>query len=642
MEKTNWIRKLALADLKGSKLRSIMTIFSVVMITTLVSSCATVYASLLLSTDKMIRGNVNFSIGFYIFLIIPVLICGLLLIIDCFHLDRQNSINQNGLLTSVGLTKTQNRSILRWQTFYLTAPGFIIGIVLTLIFIYLIMPTFAGSMYTDFETVGLVVVLIILVCTGIVVMGIVNAGLYISYYESEQMSVSERIRYGGHLAYSTKTIISAHISKRENTERYPGKILSRTSLAFKNYIRIIKNNIHVPLSLILALTTLLAVSVIINGINPNALADVYVGKSDYKLSNVTFSDDYVEVGSAEDLFAAGAKPQVKSPSVQIFEEEFVGELEKNEDIKSLKITKHLYMSYDEEYDDTAYNEIEYYLDNFFVVDTDYILERFSQGKELGKDIIDKFEKGEIVFFPGEDDRSRYEGFTINGSVIREGVSGTSFGESMKKNKFSFSVYGIPDEIAAGNTYLYQGWYIHENCLDEFDIKPIISSIEFSADAEDRPRLQKWVDEKISNDPLIESESRDRYKALVQREKDATFLVGYLLTAILVAISFIGFVIVNTISVDARKKEFLLLNSIGMSRRDIKFMLLTEGAIYGVAIIIVMMFIANPMIWLIYSNFKVFYSTYHFPAVLSATSMVITFLITLIVPVIIYNRQVQKR
>lgn len=632
MDKLNWIRKLAKADLKENRLRSLMTIIAVVIITALSSSCVIVYLSLLNSTDKMISADINFSVSFYIFMIIPVLFCGLLLIIDCFHLNKENAVRQNGLMSSVGLTPKQDRSLLRWQTFYLTITGFVISVILVAIFVYLILPLFIGNFYSDFQVVEFNVVLLVLFGAGIIAMALVNAGLYISFYESDQLSISERIKYTGSLVYRKKEGHKSFSEKKIN-EAYPKHWLNRTMLAARNYIRGIRNNGHVLASLVFALSTLLMVNIVVSGIHPAAFADTFVGSNDYKLYNATFAFDYREDGSAEELFAKGGA-NFKSPSKEVFDRNMIGEIENNNEIYDVKIVSTLYMSYLDSED----IDNQYYMSNFDIVDTKYILSRYEEGYEPSNEIVEKFERGEIVLSPNIHKECFDLEYNISGSIMYEGVQGQSYEKAFEKNKFDFSVYSMPDDYAAGNPEVSHDFYIHENILEKIDINPIISSIEFSADMEDRPEVQGWIDEKIAGNKLIGSESRDRSAALAQAQKDAFFLVGYLLAVILVIISFIGFAIVNIVSVDARRNEFFILKCVGMKQSEIRSMLMTEGLIYGIVVLLIMTLVASPFLFLLYNNFKMFYNTYHFPYVLFVMSMVMTLAIVVLVPVLVYKQK----
>lgn len=182
-----------------------------------------------------------------------------------------------------------------------------------------------------------------------------------------------------------------------------------------------------------------------------------------------------------------------------------------------------------------------------------------------------------------------------------------------------------------------GLFVHENYLDQISMKPITSSIEFSAEKKYRDKIQAKVDKIVDGDDRILNTSRDRYQDIAKGERQIVYLVGYMLSAVLVVVSFIGFIIVNIVSTDSRKREFFILNCVGMRKSDIKSMILSEGVIYGLVTILVMVLIANPIIYLIYSNFKVYYHEYNFPTMQFFISILLTMLIVLITPIITYKR-----
>lgn len=634
MDNLNWTRKIALADLKTNQLRSIMTIVAVIIIATLSSICFIMYLSLLYSSDKMIQNDVNFSVSFYIFMIIPVIFCGFLLIIDCFHLNKQNSVRQNGLLSSIGLTKKQNRSLIRWQTIYLTVIGFVISFALTIIIIYVILPLFINDIYSDFNVLSFKGIVLVLGCAGMLSMALVNSGLYISYYESEQMSISERINYSGKLSYIRTTEQS--ISALDINSKYPKHWLNGNVIAFKNYIRNIKNNSHVLVSLVFSLSTLMIVSIVISGINPSSFASSYVGNNDFKLFNRTFAYNYTKDNTIDELLSKGGGVS-KSPSEEVFSQDFITEVRNNDMINSIKIIKCLNISYDYSEDPDGY----YFGDFLLVVDTDYIMSRYSSESEPSEEVIRKFEKGQLAFLPSNSSSAENLSIQIKGNVVREGTPMSSYDPNAEKNKFSLPLYAIPNLPSEGNPEVEGGLFVHENFLNTIDISPIISSVEFSADKEDRVTVQKWVDAKVANNDLIVSESRDRFAALAQAQKDATYLVGYLLSFSLLVISLIGFLIVNIVSIETRRKEFFLLKCVGMRQYDIRAMLFKEGLIYGLVILLIMLLVSNPVIYFIYNTFKMYYNAYHFPLILFIT--VILFIIATVttIPIYVYNKT-QKR
>ena len=632
MNTKGWIRKLAVADILHNRLRSIMTVAVVLLITTLASSCVILYLSLLESEDKSIYGDINFSVGFYIFLIIPVFICGFLLIIDCFHLDKENAVRQNGLMSSVGLTSKQNKSLLRWQTFYLSAAGILLSIPLIFMLIYLILPLFIGDIYEGFQITGIKEILIVMGVFGLISMALVNTGLYISFFESDQFSVAERIGYSGRLPYNKRESLKGGRGKKI-TPSYPKRYLTENKLAGKNYLRNIKNNGHVLASIILSLSTLLTVNIVLAGINPNAFADTYVGKNDFKLYNETFSFDYTEEGSSEELLS-GPSGIFKSPAVEVFDNDLIHSVRLNDKIDKLKVIKTLFISYtsDEDIDNQSYE------DTFNIIDTKYLLSRFDENSKPDSETIKKFEDGEIALVGDTYDDMDNLQYNISGDVVYENFTGNEGLREDGENRFDMAVYNMPIDYAEGNPHVNTGFYVHENFLENIGIDPIISSVEFCADKQDRDEIQRWIDKKIENNKLIKVESRDRAEALVKAQKKAFFLVGYLLALILIVISFIGFTIVSIVSADTRKKEFFILKCVGMNRSDIKSMLFTEGLIYGIVVLFIMGIIANPFIFLIYNNFKMYYNTYNFPYIMFTISMIVTMAIIIIVPIVVYNRK----
>lgn len=634
MIQENWIKKIAKADMVENRIRSNMIIVATIIIMTIVSLSSITYFSFLANLDRMIRYEVNFSSGFYFFMVVPACICGIFLVIDCFYLNRSDSIKQNGLLESVGMAGKQKRRVYRWQTFYLTSIGVLFSMVVIIPFTYFLLPRVVNTLVPDFEVISIGYILLIIIGAALLSIALVNTGLYISYYQSEQMTIVERLKYNESSYFKLRT----KSNSKENSlpkRNYPRRKLNILFLAIKNFVRNIMNNSHVFVSLILALSMFLTVNVVLNGIDPITFANTYVGSNDYGLYNQTLAPNYHKDGSAEKLLDAN----VKSPGEDVFSDKMISEIKDIDNIENVRVIKNLNVLYDVNLKDDVYetSDCENYLN---VVDTDYIKSYFTDENQPSKKVIEEFEKCNLAFVASTDydDSQQYE-IHEGGYVVPENTDDTAYTIFNENNRFDFSLNSIPVPMSEGNPELRasDGLFVHENYLDQISMKPITSSIEFSAEKKYRDKIQAKVDKIVDGDDRILNTSRDRYQDIAKGERQIVYLVGYMLSAVLVVVSFIGFIIVNIVSTDSRKREFFILNCVGMRKSDIKSMILSEGVIYGLVTILVMVLIANPIIYLIYSNFKVYYHEYNFPTMQFFISILLTMLIVLITPIITYKR-----
>ncbi|MGL4913112.1 MAG: FtsX-like permease family protein, partial [Romboutsia sp.] len=113
---------------------------------------------------------------------------------------------------------------------------------------------------------------------------------------------------------------------------------------------------------------------------------------------------------------------------------------------------------------------------------------------------------------------------------------------------------------------------------------------------------------------------------------AVFIIG-----VIGVLNFVNTMITNIIS---RKQEFAMIEAVGMTKGQLKKMLILEGLYYGVIITLINLTAGSLATVLGFNIMTLRYSVYTYPVGALILCIIAVFLISLIVPLVIY-KQVSK-
>ncbi|MGO0904055.1 ABC transporter permease [Clostridioides difficile] len=134
--------------------------------------------------------------------------------------------------------------------------------------------------------------------------------------------------------------------------------------------------------------------------------------------------------------------------------------------------------------------------------------------------------------------------------------------------------------------------------------------------------------KIYSKNIYVEEARESQKVIKIVGMSAVFIIG-----LIGVLNFINTMITNIMS---RKQEFAMIEAVGMTKTQLKKMIILEGFYYGVIITIINLIFGSMATFLGFNIMKLRYSVYTYPVEALIISVLIVFLITSIVPLLVYH------
>ena len=589
----------------------------------------------------------------YLVIVVPVVVCGFLLIFDCFYLTVFRDLRECGMLMAVGASLKQLNSMLWKQATVLGAIGIIFGLLLSIAASLFMMPLYVTSIVgkrTYFVWTFSSFFLSALITLAIVAVSSQAVNIYLG-----RVSIIESIRGGGG---KNKKLIPLWLRKCFPIRK--SKIKSSKNiyqLALNNVMRNTKSNWHVLLSLFIAATVFLLINVIISGMDPEQSADHQFGGNDFILVNKTFYGNYLGDNNQ------GGVCLKKS----VFQRTFTEELKQQKGVEkvnsigylpvALKIDLKVLGAYNDDFckrlgQTNFFSQGIYTLDDLWIVDTEYLLRLLDKTQKSRID-IKAFENGDTVFIDSDNPALFPENFVLSGSVLDPGmedqlnqsnqiiVPDYLIGELNGKNGFTFQEGGFCSaqfHNGIAYTVLPPSMFVNYSAVKQFDRSPIIAEIDIDTDQAHRFGVEKYLKETVGGNPLISIESREQLIQNMVATKNAIYILGYLISMIVMLIGLLGFINMAVIKTQLRKGEFAVLRSIGMTQKQMTKMLILEGICDAGILILSVATIGN---LLVYGIYELYFGGYKFPFIPLLFFSITVSVILSVIPLVVYSPERKK-
>lgn len=568
-----------------------------------------------------------------VLMIVLILLSGYLLIYNIFYISVVKDIKHYGLLKTIGTSPLQLKKLVINQAHKLCLIGIPIGLVLGYILGVVFVPM-VGNMTnlnrTSFECFSP----IIFICATIFSYITVRISCKKPSKIASTVSPIEAVRY------SEK---DNKIKKKSKNGRNGSKI---SKMAISNIFRNKKKSYLVLISMSLSCMIFLGVATIISSSDPKRasqncmLGDIEVKHgSMYDLNDKenpsipmdeNIVDDIKNINSVEDVYKIYSDCNIVKYEGDLREEVLTQEVE-----QSYK---------DWRYEGKEPNEIAE-SQEAFVVD----LAGLSSGVLMDKmmKINDAGFYGDVEILDGSID---VEKFNKGGYIIITGHKNSKIKVGDKINFKYFKTNNIEDgytenefEVMAmldGAKNFQLSMFVNEDDFKKVVNKAYIESIVVDVDVDDKKideveqeiiRINKKYD-----NPYTQVYSKRTYIEEAKELQMTITIIGMSAVFIIGLIGTLNFINTMITSIISRKTEFAMIEAVGMTKKQLKKMLLLEGLYYGIIITISNITLGSLATILGFNIMKLRYSVYTYPIGALILCTIAVFLVSLIVPLVVYN------
>lgn len=536
----------------------------------------------------------------YLFAVLPVIVCGFFLLYNCFHLSIVKDTKQFALLMAVGMTGRQKSAVLFRQSMFLAAIGIVSGIAGSIFVSRLALPVYLRTIYTDTAAIHLTWHPYAFVLSALIPFLIVRLGAELANSETGQKSIISSVR---NISPARTGKITAWIQKKSAADKRLAGFSKTYQMALANAFRNFKANLHVILSLWLAMTAFCGIQIITSGIDPESIAGQKLENHDFVLSNATYFNDREYFDPDPPLLGERMPQHVFSPT-------FIDDLKKQKGmmINTVSVIP-VYLNSAPDPDeggkffslsDEALQGHDTYDSGSLVGASDSFYEKLDPKIKAGTTLAD-FQAGNITFANSYRLEAFEEDFTLTGYV--PGNGGKDFIHYPGDNDFVLTArsFAPPDY-----QFIWKdqptGFFIycHEDVLKQFNRQiPMIVRIEIDVDPPFYFEAESYLQSKFGENYMVRLENKMQLTAWLDAIKNAVHILGFSLTAIIALIGILSFINASLISADMRKKEFAILRSLGMTQSSLRKMLMLEGMYYAGIIVFLAIWPGSAIIRLLY-------------------------------------------
>ncbi len=549
-------------------------------------------------------------IGFA-FLIFIILFSGYLLIYNVLYISVSKDIRFYGLLKAIGTTPKQLKRIVIRQALRLSAVGIPIGLLLSVLFSFQLVPMALStvSLQTEVEIsfhpfIFIGATFFALLTTWI--SSVKPAGI------TGKISPVEAVRY-----------IGSSLNQKKISKGSSGAKLHKMALA--NLFRDKKRSLVVFASLIMGISIFLIINTLLISMDIDNLVVSYMD-SDFYFRNESFgvmnTNEYMD---------------------QKFDDNFLAKIRDTEGVS--RVTETYMQSFCLQYDSVYDASIEAFckkykidqptkeqLENnnilfgYLVALDPWFLENLNKTLEDPID-VEAFQRGDFVLVGTRYPELFPEEFTIEGELTE--------GEA-----FKLKAGGFVEEaflVSKGGAFT-PNLYISKEVFLELVDEPIVYSVNVDAEKSQWPLVLDTLKSMISGDNDIFMESRLENLESLKSAKLMMYILGGGLSGVLALIGILNFVNVMVTSVTVRSIELAMLESIGMAKKQIKSMLVMEGLWYFVISASIVCTLGNAAAYGIFTLFRqqADYAIYAFPLIPLILSLFLVLLVCIITPLMIFR------
>ncbi|WP_419725299.1 ABC transporter permease [Terrisporobacter petrolearius] len=551
-----------------------------------------------------------------------IVFSGYLLIYNILYIAVTRNIQFYGLLKTIGTSPKQIKKIVRGQGLKLAAIGIPIGLTLSVIVSYLIVPSAiegmsGGTYYASMMPSEIYFTPLVFVGT------ILFALITILISCKKPAKIASSISPIEAMKFSSKK------SKKEKKNRNSTKGGKLYKMAWHNVFRDKKRAILVFLSLFMGIMTYLSVNTFMNSISLENYANRYL-PNDFEIQNYyddNFTLDNKVIDEIKTIKGVNSVEVLATSSIQM-------------DMNKKVLMPALQRGYSIHGDDSK--GLDKYLKDvekdpsklapMVVGLEDKTIERYNEA--INKKIdVEAFKKGNLAlidgFYYNDEEKLNFSKEKITFRNVKEN----------KSKKINIDL--MPDE----NSILSIG-------LSETGMPVIyVSSSTLNKLTKDTKNHLVYVDVKDSYDSEVKSKlktlaSKNRFNLTSKTDTMNDFekssmmmnLVGGGIAIILIIIGLLNFINVMVTNVNVRLKELAIMESIGMTKKQIIKMLTLEGAYYAGITTLITCTLGMGVVYFIAQLTKKIadYAEFVFPTIPLLSLITLIFAVCLIIPSIVYK------
>lgn len=512
----------------------------------------------------------SFSFSSLLLLLCFILLAGYLIIYNVFSLSVRTDLRVYGLLKNIGTTGKQLKRVVRMQALRLSAVGIPIGLLAGYAAAVVMAPSLNADTAVSAQDVSASVVVVkanpaVFAAAAFFTLVTVYLSCLQSFRMVERVSPTEAIRLS-----ESYTRLGRRGGRRNGTF-----CASWYGMAVRNLLRDWKKGLIVMLSLALSMTVVNEIVMLINGYDFGIYEKTFLA-SDFQLDQMsgsfsTSNFQGVDPGVRRLLeacpYSEAAGYVYYSPETHRMEERLKGVME--------RFAKE-YQVYWNDYENAEWRELqetgkmrvhllgisEAVFDKLEWKERDCSWEDFSTGKYVIVDYSRDLEEPNSYCLPGDAFHMEYEsGAQKNYTVL--GEAEMPYALDYPFADIFYITVMIPEE--------------------EFQTCTGTDSAMYAA-VDAKEGQEEQVQQYLEDTVLKENEMLNVFSILSMRESFQTYLnkyylIGGLLTGILLCIGVMNFLNTTAASILGRKRELTLLEAVGMTRKQIVRMLVMEGALY---------------------------------------------------------------
>ncbi|KPI48264.1 hypothetical protein KW94_17515 [Clostridioides difficile] len=566
-----------------------------------------------------------------ILIIALILLSGYLLIYNIFYISVVKDIKYYGLLKTIGTSPYQLKKLIIKQANRLCIVaipiGLVLGFLLGMIFVPLVGKFMDGLNSNAFEYFNPL----------IFVFAIVFSYITVRLSCQKPAKIVSSVSPIDAVRYSDK---SNRVRRKSKKGRNGSKL---HKMALSNLFRNKRKAILVLVSMSLSSIIFLTVSAIISSTNPEKAAE-----------GMMLGDIEIHHGLVDSV-------KFEENDIIPIDEKLIKDIKNIDGVSKVsKLYKDLsYIAYEGDLKDEILTQ---------EVDTEY-KKQFLQNRNPDEDakesgfltsdtiglssgeLLSKLSKNNIIYseknpkiLSGNIDEKKFD---AGGYVVINGHKGSKI-KAGDKIKFKYLKGKNIDEgyvdtefkvmaVLDGAKNFQMRMYINENDFKNMVEKSYIQNliIDVNGNMKSVEGKIKNLNEKYNN-PYTKIYSKNIYIEEARESQKVIKIVGMSAVFIIGLIGVLNFINTMITNIMSRKQEFAMIEAVGMTKTQLKKMIILEGFYYGVIITIINLIFGSMATFLGFNIMKLRYSVYTYPVEALIISVLIVFLITSIVPLLVYH------
>lgn len=566
-----------------------------------------------------------------ILIIALILLSGYLLIYNIFYISVVKDIKYYGLLKTIGTSPYQLKKLIIKQANRLCIVaipiGLVLGFLLGMIFVPLVGKFMDGLNSNAFEYFNPL----------IFVFAIVFSYITVRLSCQKPAKIVSSVSPIDAVRYSDK---SNRVRRKSKKGRNGSKL---HKMALSNLFRNKRKAILVLVSMSLSSIIFLTVSAIISSSNPEKAAE-----------GMMLGDIEIHHGLVDSV-------KFEENDIIPIDEKLIKDIKNIDGVSKVsKLYKDLsYIAYEGDLKDEILTQ---------EVDTEY-KKQFLQNRNPDEDakergfltsdtiglssgeLLSKLSKNNIIYseknpkiLSGNIDEKKFD---AGGYVVINGHKGSKI-KAGDKIKFKYLKGKNIDEGYVDTEFkvmaVFDGaknfqirMYINENDFKNMVEKSYIQNliIDVNGNMKSVEGKIKNLNEKYNN-PYTKIYSKNIYIEEARESQKVIKIVGMSAVFIIGLIGVLNFINTMITNIMSRKQEFAMIEAVGMTKTQLKKMIILEGFYYGVIITIINLIFGSMATFLGFNIMKLRYSVYTYPVEALIISVLIVFLITSIVPLLVYH------